>query len=140
MNSIKKLANQTVIYGLSSVVGRLLNYLLVPLYTRYFLPAEYGVVTEMYAYVAFLVVFLTYGMETAFFRFSQKNNIKQVYTTTLISISATAIIFIIIIFFNSFSIAQWMGYPDNKEYIEWFAIIVALDAVSSITFAKLRQQ
>ncbi len=140
MNSIKKLANQTVIYGLSSVVGRLLNYLLVPLYTRYFLPAEYGVVTEMYAYVAFLVVFLTYGMETAFFRFSQKNNIKQVYTTTLISVSATAIIFIIIIFFNSFPIAQWMGYADNKEYIEWFAIIVALDAVSSITFAKLRQQ
>ena len=79
MNTLKKLAGQTAVYGLSSVIGRLLNYLLVPLYTRYFLPAEYGVVTEMYAYVAFLVVFLTYGMETAFFRFSQKNNIKQVF-------------------------------------------------------------
>ena len=72
MNPLKKLASQTAIYGLSSVVGRLLNYLLVPIYTRYFLPAEYGVVTELYAYVAFLVVLLTYGMETAFFRFSKK--------------------------------------------------------------------
>ena len=72
MNPLKRLAGQTAIYGLSSIVGRLLNYLLVPLYTRYFLPEEYGVVTELYAYVAFLVIILTYGLETAFFRFSQK--------------------------------------------------------------------
>ena len=71
MNPLKKLAGQTAIYGLSSVIGRLLNYLLVPLYTRYFLPSEFGVVTEIYAYVAFLVVILTYGFETAFFRFSK---------------------------------------------------------------------
>ena len=95
MNPLKKLASQTAIYGLSSVIGRLLNYLLVPLYTRYFIPEEYGVVTEIYAYVAFLVVLLTYGMETTFFRFSKKeNNIKKVYSTTLISILITSVIFI----------------------------------------------
>ena len=71
MNPLKKLAGQTVVYGLSSVIGRLLNYLLVPLYTRFFTPEDYGVVTELYAYVAFLVILLTYGLETAFFRFSK---------------------------------------------------------------------
>ena len=80
MTPLKKLASQTAIYGLSSVVGRLLNYLLVPLYTRYFLPEEYGVVTELYAYVAFLVIILTYGLETAFFRFSQtEKNSRVIY-------------------------------------------------------------
>ena len=87
MNPLKKLASQTAVYGLSSVIGRFLNYLLVPLYTRYFLPSEYGVVTEMYAYVAFLVIVLTYGFETAFFRFSKKeNDVKVVYSTALISL------------------------------------------------------
>ena len=117
MNPLKQLANQTIIYGLSSVIGRLLNYLLVPLYTRYFIPAEYGVVTEMYAYVAFLVVVLTYGMETAFFRFSKKeNNPKVVYSTILISLLITSLIFVGLIFSNSSSIADWMGYHNHKEY------------------------
>ena len=79
MNPLKKLAGQTAVYGLSSVIGRLLNYLLVPLYTRCFLPSEYGVVTEVYAYVAFLIVLLTYGLETAFFRFSKKNIIQKLF-------------------------------------------------------------
>ena len=95
MNSLKKLAGQTAIYGLSSVVGRLLNYLLVPLYTRFFLPEEYGVVTEMYAYVAFLVVVLTYGFETAFFRFSKKEkDVKIVYSTALISLTVSSSFFV----------------------------------------------
>ena len=133
--------SQTAIYGLSSVVGRLLNYLLVPLYTRYFLPAEYGVVTELYAYVAFLVIVLTYGLETAFFRFSKKNNdVKVVYSTALISLIASSVIFVILTFVSSTSIANWMGYDGHTEYIEWFAIIIALDAVSSISFARLREQ
>ena len=141
MNPLKKLASQTAIYGLSSVIGRLLNYLLVPLYTRYFIPEEYGVVTEIYAYVAFLVVLLTYGMETAFFRFSKKeNNIKKVYSTTLISILITSGIFIALVLINSYSLATWMGYSNHKEYIEWFAIIVALDAISAISFASLRAE
>ena len=141
MNPLKRLINQTAIYGLSSIIGRLLNYLLVPLYTRYFTPSEYGVVTEMYAYVAFLVIILTYGMETAFFRFSQKSNTKKtVYSTTLISIIITSIFFIIITLFYSNNISYWIGYENNIEYIQWFAIIVALDAVSAIPFAYLRSQ
>ena len=141
MNPLKKLLSQTAIYGLSSVIGRLLNYLLVPLYTRYFLPAEYGVVTELYAYVAFLVIVLTYGLETAFFRFSKKNNdIKVVYSTALISLIVSSVIFVVLMFVFSSSIASWMGYAGHTEYIEWFAIIIALDAVASISFARLREQ
>jgi len=139
LNPLKKLLKQTAIYGLSSVVGRLLNYLLVPLYTRFFLPEEYGVVTELYAYVAFLVVILTYGIETAFFRFSQreKNN-RVVYSTSLISLLVTSILFVIILFSFSENISSAIGYPSNQEYIKWFALIIGLDAISSISFAKLR--
>jgi len=141
LNPLKKLAEQTVIYGLSSVVGRLLNYLLVPLYTRYFLPEEYGVVTELYAYVAFLVVILTYGIETAFFRYSQKTpNKRIVYSTSLISLLFTSILFIIIVFSFSQPIADWLQYSDNKEYIQYFALIIGLDAISAISFAKLREK
>ena len=96
---------------MSSVIGRFLNYLLVPLYTRYFLPAEYGVVTEIYAYVAFLVIVLTYGLETAFFRFSKKeNDVKVVYSTALISLIVSSTIFVLIVCLASDSIANWMGY------------------------------
>ena len=140
MNPLKKLASQTAIYGLSSVVGRLLNYLLVPLYTRYFLPAEYGVVTELYAYVAFLVVMLTYGMETAFFRFSKKEESSKVYSTTLISLLISSVVFVGLIFLNSSAISQWLGYANHPEYIQFFALIISTDAVASISFAKLREQ
>ena len=141
MNYLKKLAGQTAIYGLSSVIGRLLNYLLVPLYTRYFLPEEYGLVTEVYAYVAFLVVFLTYGFETAFFRFSKKErNVKNVYSTALISLIASSSFFILLMFYQSSSVANFLGYGIESKIIEWFAIILGLDAISSISFAKLRQE
>ena len=141
MNPLKKLAGQTAIYGLSSIVGRLLNYLLVPLYTRYFSTAEYGEVTTLYAYVAFLVVILTYGMETAFFRFSQnEQDKKSVYSTSLISLLISSAIFIILMFVNADSIAKALNFDGHPEYIQWFALIVGLDAVSSISFAKLREQ
>jgi O-antigen/teichoic acid export membrane protein len=139
LNPLKKLASQTAIYGLSSVVGRLLNYLLVPLYTRYFIPEEYGVVTELYAYVAFLVIVLTYGLETAFFRFSQKeNNNRIVYSTSLISLIFTSLLFICFMFSFSENISALIGYSTNQEYVKWFALIIGLDAISSISFAKLR--
>jgi O-antigen/teichoic acid export membrane protein len=139
LNPLKKLASQTAIYGLSSVVGRLLNYLLVPLYTRYFIPEEYGVVTELYAYVAFLVIVLTYGLETAFFRFSQKeNNNRIVYSTSLISLIFTSLLFICFMFSFSENISAFIGYSTNQEYVKWFALIIGLDAISSISFAKLR--
>ncbi|MDP7430152.1 MAG: oligosaccharide flippase family protein, partial [Flavobacteriales bacterium] len=127
MNPLKQLAGQTAIYGLSSIVGRLLNYLLVPLYTRYFIPAEYGVVTELYAYVAFLVIILTYGLETAFFRFSQKQYDKKlVYSTSLISLIISSIVFVGLMIFYQLPISNWLEYPTHPEYVMWFALIIGL--------------
>ncbi len=141
MNPLKRLAGQTAIYGLSSIVGRLLNYLLVPLYTRVLITSEYGVVTEMYAYVSILWVMLTYGMETTFFRFSEsEKNKATVYSTAFSSLVVSSLIFGFIVLFNSQAIANWLGYPDNKDYVIWFGLILAFDAITAIPFAKLRQQ
>jgi O-antigen/teichoic acid export membrane protein len=141
LNTIKKLAGQTAIYGLSSVIGRLLNYFLVPLYTYRFDPEQYGVVTELYAYVAFLVVFLTYGLETAFFRFSKKENDSQkVYATALTSIILSSFLFLFLILASTVSLSDYMGPGIEPKYIQYFAIIVSLDAISSISFAKLRNE
>ncbi len=140
MNPFKKLASQTAIYGLPTIVGRLLNYLLVPLYTNVFSPAEYGVVTELYAYVAFLGVLLTYGMETALFRFSENKQDKEsVFSTSLISIFSTSFLFLILVFIFLKPIASSLRYEAHTEYIVWFALILILDAVTAVPFAKLRQ-
>ncbi len=142
MSGIKKLAGQTMIYGLSHILGRFLNYLLVPLHTTYFSKVQYGVLSEMYAYVSLLIVLLTYGMETAFFRYFSKypENKGKVFGTALISLLVTSTIFILLCLFNKQSIADFLGYPDHAEYVVWFAIIVGFDAVSSIPLAKLRSE
>lgn len=141
MNPLKKLASQTAIYGLPTIVGRLLNYLLTPLFTYNFSTAEFGVVTSAYAYVSFLLVFLTYGMETALFKFSQSENDKQkVYTTALISVFTTCVLFIILASMFSGSISESIKFTGHPEYVIWFAIIIATDALTSIPFAKLREQ
>jgi len=123
---------------MSSIVGRLLNYLLVPLYTRIFLPEVYGVVVELYAYVGFVLIFLTYGMETGFFRFSQKENFDKVYSTIITSLIATSCLFVIFVYVFLKPIAGAMQYGGNPEYILWMAIIVAIDAIIAIPFARLR--
>lgn len=142
MSVLKKLAGQTAIYGMSSIVARFLNYLLVPLHTAVFIPQQYGVITEMYAYVAFLIILLTYGMETAFFRFSTKEGQepKTVFSTILTSLASSTSLFILMAIAFAQPIADWLMYPDNKEYVVWFAIIVGLDAISSIPLAKLRSE
>ncbi len=141
MNPLKKLAGQTAIYGLSSIVGRLLNYFLVPLYTRIFLPAEFGVVTEMYAYVTFLIIVFTYGMETAYFRFSQsESDPEKVYSTSLLSLVGTSSVLLFILIAFSGPISALMGYQNHPEYITWFALILALDAVTSVPFSRLRHE
>lgn len=138
---LKKLAGQTAVYGLSSILGRLLNYLLVPLYTRLFAPEVYGIVTELYAYVTFLLILLTYGMETGFFRFAQDKSIfDKVYSSVLTSLFVTSSAFIVLLLIFLKPVAGWMQYGANPEYILWIGIIVALDAVISIPFAKLRLQ
>lgn len=123
-------------------MARFLNYLLVPLHTAVFVPQQYGIITEMYAYVAFLIIILTYGMETAFFRFSTKEGSEPntVFSTILSSLGGTTSMFLLMAVLFAQPIADWLMYPDNKEYVVWFAIIVGLDAISSIPLARLRSQ
>ncbi len=140
MNPLKKLASQTAIYGLPTIVGRLLNYLLTPLYTYNFSTGGFGTVTSAYAYVSFLLVFLTYGMETALFRFSQTESDKQkVYTTSLISLFITSTIFIIAVSACAPSISETIKFSGHPEYVVWFAIIIGTDALAAVPFAKLRE-
>ncbi len=139
MASLKKLASETAIYGMSTIVGRLLNYLLVPLHTRIFNPSEYGAVTELYSYVAFFTVVLTYGMETAFFRFCQKQDQDKVFSTSFNSILISSAVFFALVAGFASPIAHFLDYPNHTEYITLFAAILALDALASIPFAMLRQ-
>ncbi len=141
MTAIKRLVGQTAIYGVPTIVGRILGYLLVPLYTRVFLPDQYGTVNVFYSYASFLKVILTYGMETAFFRFSEQEKDKdRVYSTGMISLLITSAVFLLFVSFYSGSIAAWIQYPSSKNYVLWFGWILALDAVSSIPLARLRSQ
>jgi O-antigen/teichoic acid export membrane protein len=139
LNPLRKLAGQTAIYGLSSIIGRVIGYLMIPVFTRVFLPAEYGISNELYAYSSLLLVLLTYGMETAFFRFSEiESDRNKVYSTSLISLLITTGIFIIIAICTAGPIANLIRYPDHVEYIIWFALIVSMDALTAIPFARLR--
>ncbi|MFO0357734.1 MAG: lipopolysaccharide biosynthesis protein [Sphingobacteriaceae bacterium] len=139
-NPIKKLAGQTVIYGLGTILPRFLNYLLTPLLTYIFQkPVDYGVNSEMYAYIAFLNVVFTYGMETAFFNFSSKREDKDnVFQTALTSILLSSVVFSLLLFIFSGSIANWLEYPDKLNYVYWTILILATDAIMAIPFAKLR--
>ena len=141
---MKRLAKDTAIYGLSSIIGRFLNWLLVPMYTRVLTgTGEFGVYTNLYAWVALLLVLLTYGMETGFFRFINKKeeeNPQQVYTTTLFSLAVTSSLFILFVWAFLFPISHTLGYTEHPEYIGMMAGIVAVDAFCSIPFAYLRYQ
>ncbi|NOR86374.1 MAG: oligosaccharide flippase family protein [Bacteroidales bacterium] len=141
MGAIKKLIGQTAIYGLSSILGRLLTYLLVPLYT-YNLPTnEYGIVTDLYSYMALAFAFLLYGMETTFFRFSETEKDKgKVLSTSSISILITTIVFLFFAFLFRYQISEALGYEQHLNYITWFILILGFDALTSIPFAYLRQQ
>lgn len=140
---MKSLAKDTAIYGISSIIGKFLNWLLVPLYTYVLVDSgEYGVVTNLYAWTALLLVILTYGMETGFFRFANKNKDEadKVYSTTLTSVFSTSLIFAICCVVFSQPIAVKMGYENHPEFITMLAIVVAMDAFGSIPFAYLRYQ
>ncbi|MDD4516712.1 oligosaccharide flippase family protein [Massilibacteroides sp.] len=140
---IKRLAKETAVYGLSSIIGRFMNWLLVPMYVRVLAePADYGIVTNLYGWSALLLVLLTYGMETGFFRFINKEeeNPRQVYASTLFSIAITSLFFFVAIFVFRQPVSNLLGYIQNPEYIVMLAGILALDAVSSIPFAYLRYQ
>lgn len=140
---IKRLAKETAVYGLSSIIGRFLNWLLVPMYVRVLAqPADYGIVTNLYGWVALLLVLLTYGMETGFFRFINKEgeNPERVYATTLFSITCTSLVFLLGVGLFLHPISDWLGYIQTPEYILMFAVILLLDAINNIPFAYLRYQ
>ena len=141
-NPIKKLFGEIAIYGLSSIIGRLLNYLLVPLYTYVFInPADYGVVSELYAWVAFLIVILTFGMETAFFKFIQnEGDQKNVFSTALSALlSLNSVFFLVVLLFYQ-DIASLLLYEDHGEYIVMLGAIVSIDAICALPLAKLRAE
>lgn len=142
MSIAKKLVGQTAAYGLSSIVGRALNYLLVPIYTDVFLPEEYGVVSYLYAFVGFFNILFTYGMETAFFRFANAPGADKLklYRQVLSLITGSSLLLSGILILLSGPIAGYIGYPEQQEYIIWLAIVLAVDAIVAIPFAWLRLQ
>ena len=144
MANLKSLAKDTAIYGLSSIIGRFLNYLLVPLYTTVIVAESggYGIVSNLYAYTALFLVLLTFGMETTLFRFSNKEgeDADKVYGTALWMVLLVGVVFLALVFALLKPISQAMGYAEHPEYIGCFAVITALDAFQAIMFARLRQQ
>ena len=144
MAGLKSLAKDTAIYGLSSILGKFLNWCFVFLYINVLKSsADYGIVVNLYAYMALLLIILTYGMETGFFRFANDKNCDnplRVYSTTLISIASTSALFIGIVALFLSPISTIMGYPDEQECVLMLAIIIAIDAFISIPFAYLRYQ
>ena len=142
--NLKSLAKDTAIYGLSSIVGRFLNYLLVPLYTYKIAAGSggYGIVTNLYAYTALFLAILTFGMETTFFRFAGKEgeDDRMVYSTALRMVGSVGLAFLVLVFLFLGPISGAMGYSDHPEYIGCFALITALDAFQAIMFSRLRQQ
>ncbi|MBP3253606.1 MAG: oligosaccharide flippase family protein [Bacteroidales bacterium] len=140
MSDIKKLAGQTAVYGVPTIVGRFLNYFLVPLYTYNIATQDYGMVSELYAYVAFLMILLTYGMETAFFRFSQDNDKDKVFNTAMLSLLCSTSLFLIVTFVCLKPITAAMEYQGHPSYIVLFLLILAVDALKAIPYALLRRE
>jgi O-antigen/teichoic acid export membrane protein len=142
LKAIKKLTGETAIYGMPSIIGRFLNWWLTPYWTYVFInQAELGNIVNIYAYVAFLFVILTYGMETSFFRFAakEKDNDK-VFSTSLISLLFTSVSFVIFVFVFRHDIAKVLELPGRSDFITIMGITVALDVISTTPFAKLRLQ
>ena len=142
-NPLKSLIGQTAIYGLPTIVGRLLNYFLVPLYTSQgkFQPEDYGVLSELYAYVAFLIVLLPLGMETAFFRYvNEKKDKNEVFQNSFLTVFGFGVLFFLIILLFHSSIARSIGYEDHPEFIISLALVVTIDAITALPMAKLRAE
>jgi len=142
MSIIKKLASQTAVYGLSSIFGRFLNYLLVPLYTYYFSAEEYGVVSEFYAYAGFFAVLLIFGFETGYFRFRNKEEVGKdtAYATALWFILLVNLGFFVVIVWINPWLSNLLQYSEHPEYVLCFSLILIMDAIASIPFARLRAE
>jgi O-antigen/teichoic acid export membrane protein len=144
MANLKSLAKDTAIYGLSSIVGRFLNYLLVPLYTHY-MPkdsGDYGISTNVYAYTALILVLLTFGMETTLFRFANDEKYKSdtVFSTAFATVGSLTAVFLVLIFAFISPISSTLGYAAHPDYLLMMAVVVALDAIQALPFSYLRYQ
>ena len=144
MANLKSLAKDTAIYGLSSIVGRFLNYLLVPLYTHY-MPkdsGDYGISTNIYAYTALILVLLTFGMETTLFRFANDERSKPdtVFSTAMAVVGSLTLVFLLLVFGFIGPISGALGYAAHPDYLLMMAVVVALDALQAIPFSYLRFQ
>lgn len=144
MAGLKSLAKETAIYGMSSIVGRFLNYLLVPVYTSSMSAQSggYGVVTNIYAWVALILVILTCGMETGFFRYANKEgeDAQKVYSTTLLGVGGFSLSFLLLGLLFLQPIAGWLEYADHPWYVGMMMMVVAMDSIQCIPFAYLRYQ
>lgn len=150
MALLKKLAGETAIYGLSSILGRVVNWIiLTPYFTRVFLTEEYGVVSDLYFWIAILLVLFTYRMETAFFRFAsrgqqesgdKKHDQDTVFSTASLTIIGTTVAFTGLLLYLAPQIALWLKYPGRADYVRIFTLIIAFDALAAIPFAKLRME
>ena len=142
MANLKSLAKDTAIYGLSSIAARFIGYLLVPIETAKFNAAggQYGIITNIYAYIALLIIILTYGMETTFFRFMNRpgEDPRKVYPTTLHTVGFTSLLFVVVLALFIHPVASAIGYPDHPEYLMIMGVCVAIDAFTAIPFAYLR--
>ena len=141
MSGIKSLAKDTAVYGMSRIVGRFLNWCLVPLYTHVFTQAEYGVVTYLYSLVALLLIILTYGMETGFFRFANHEKYSdpmRVYTTGLISLAVSSVAFLLAVWIFLDPLSSVLGTSGDPRYVMMLAVTLAIAAFTSLPFAFLR--
>ncbi|MFD1816776.1 Membrane protein involved in the export of O-antigen and teichoic acid [Pseudarcicella hirudinis] len=138
MSVLKKLAGETALYGISTIVGRSLNFLLVGIHTKVFLPEELSVNTELYGWLSIAAVLYTYGMETTFFRFASKENKMEYYNLILSALILTSIILSIILISFSTPIMNMLGYPDQEIFMTWLVMALAIDSVMAIPFARLR--
>jgi O-antigen/teichoic acid export membrane protein len=141
-NPLKQLAGQTVIYGLSTILARIINFLFVPIYTRLLTPESYGVVTEFMAYIAVLQVVLVLGLETGCFRFANKEGVdpKKVYSNAFVTVFCISATFLALMVAFAGPISSALGYEGYSSCIMYMGGILALDAVTAILFARLRQE
>jgi O-antigen/teichoic acid export membrane protein len=138
MNQIKKLAGQTAYYGISSILARVLNFFLLPIWTKRLDMGEYGSASEVYGFVALLLVIYTFGMETAFFRFARKGDLKKVYQSSTTAVGFISLFLSTLIFLNADDLALYLGKEVNPSYVQYIAAILFIDAFIAIPFAMLR--
>ena len=141
-NPLKQLAGQTMIYGLSTILARIINFLFVPIYTRLLTPESYGVVTEFMAYIAVLQVVLVLGLETGCFRFANKEGVdpRKVYSSAFVTVFCVSVTFLALMIAFAGPISSALGYKGYESCIMYMGGILAMDAMTAILFAKLRQE